>query len=138
MTRKQFRVRWRFAGPTASLPAILAASPALSQGFNNSLVMGSMPLAVALGAGGFALLSMALLRRLAKEAKAERQQSQRQVASLRALVDEYEALLSNVPEITVLWTEHAEGPKFLGQSTVILPPAGSQPRSSHFRTLRSK
>lgn len=128
MTRKQFRVRWRFAGPTASLPAILAASPALSQGFNNSLVMGSMPLAVALGAGGFALLSMALLRRLAKEAKAERQQSQRQIASLRALVDEYEALLSNVPEITVLWTEHAEGPKFLGQSTVILPP-GRRPEA---------
>ena len=90
--------------------------------------MGAMPLAVALGAGAFALLSMALLRRLVKDAKADRQQSQRQVASLRALVDEYEALLSNVPEITVLWTEHADGPKFLGQSTVVLPP-GRRPEA---------
>jgi signal transduction histidine kinase len=122
MAREQFRVCWRFAGPTVSVPAIFVASPALAQGFSTSLVMGAMPLAVSLGAGGFALLAMALLRRLVKDAKAAKQQAQRQIASLRALVDEYEALLSNVPEITVLWSENAEGPKFLGQSTVILPP----------------
>jgi signal transduction histidine kinase len=128
MAREQFRVRWRFAGPTASVPVILIASPALAQGFNTSLVMGAMPLAVALGAGAFALLAMALLRRLVRDAKTARQQAQHQIASLRALVDEYEALLSNVPEITVLWTENAEGPKFLGQSAVILPP-GRRPEA---------
>jgi signal transduction histidine kinase len=128
MAPEQFGVRWRFAGLATSVPVLLLATPSLAQGFNTSLLTGAMPLAVALGAGGFALLAMALLRRLVRDTKSAGQRAQQQIASLRALVDEYEALLSGVPEITVLWTEHAESPKFLGQSTAILPP-GRRPEA---------
>jgi signal transduction histidine kinase len=122
MAPETFRIRWRFAGLAASAPVILIATPALAQGFSPNMVMGAMPLTVALGAGGFALLAMALLRRMLKDARTTRLRAQGHIASLRALVDEYEALLSGVPEITVLWTENAEGPKFLGQNSIILPP----------------
>ena len=37
-------------------------------------------------------------------------------------MDEYESLVSGMPEAIVLWTPHADGPKFLGQTSVVLPP----------------
>ena len=106
---------------------LLSASPALAQGLNASMAVGAVPLFVALGAGAFALLAMALLRRMFRDSKASQARATEQIGHLRALVDEYEALLSGTREITVLWTENGEGPKFLGQSAVILP--GQRPEA---------
>jgi signal transduction histidine kinase len=122
MTPETIRIGRGFVAGAISLPALLAATPALAQGYNASMVVGTMPLAVALGAGAFALLAGVLARRLMKDAKAARLRSAEQVGRLRALVDEYEALLSGMPEVMVLWTANAEGPKFLGQTAVLLPP----------------
>ena len=122
MGPEKIRIRWGFGG-AVSAATLLGASPALAQGLNANMVVGAAPFAIALGAGGFALLAMALLRRMLRDNKASRARATEQIAHLRALVDEYEALLSGTREITVLWTGNAEGPRFLGQSAVILPPS---------------
>ena len=115
------RIGRGFAAGCVSTAALVIATPALAQGFNASLVAGAMPLTIALGAGGFALLATALVRQLLRESRAARDRANQQIGRLRALVDEYEAMLSGLPEVMVLWTENADGPKFLGQHAVILP-----------------
>ncbi|WP_423065232.1 PAS-domain containing protein [Devosia sp. CN2-171] len=84
--------------------------------------MGAAPIAIALGAGAFALIAVALVRRIINDNRAAQRRSAEQVASLRARVDEYEALLSGSREIIVLWTNPGEGPRFLGQASSLLPP----------------
>ena len=129
MAPERFRKGWGFAGLAASVVTLLAATPALAQqAFSANTLAGAMPLTVAIGAGGFALLAMVLVRRLLRDAKSARARSNQQIATLRARVDEYEALLSGTGEVTVLWSENTEGPKFLGQSSIILPP-GRRPEA---------
>jgi len=100
---------------------LLVATPALSQGLTSSNLMGAVPLAIALGAGAFALLAVAVLRKIVHDARLARQQAADQVASLRAMVDDYEALLSGTGEVTVVWSGRAGGPKFLGPASAALP-----------------
>jgi signal transduction histidine kinase len=107
----------------------MTAAPALAQGISAASFVGAAPLAIAIGAAGFALLSMTLVRTMRKDGKAARQRAADQIAGLRALVDEYEALLSGTREVTVLWTENSDGaPRLLGQASAVLPP-GRQPES---------
>ena len=110
------------------LPALTMATPALAQGLSGAGLAGAMPIAIAVGAASFALIAALLFRRTVKDAKAARTLAGTQIASLRALVDEYEALLAGVPEITVLWAEHGAAPRFLGQAAAILP-AGRRPEA---------
>jgi signal transduction histidine kinase len=100
---------------------LLTAAPALSQGPTANLV-GSVPLAVVLGAGAFAVLVTVALRKLLSDTRASQKRSGEQIATLRALVDDYEALLSGSGEITVVWSARATGPKFLGPAAAVLPP----------------
>ena len=64
MVPDRFRKGRGFAGLFASVPALLAASPVLAQqqGFSANTLAGAIPLTVALGAGGFALLGFVVLR----------------------------------------------------------------------------
>ena len=122
MGPEQIRNDWGFAGLGASLVTLVSASPTLAQGITATTVMGAAPLAVALGAGGFALLATAIVRRMLRDSKAARRKASEQISGLRALVDEYEALLSGSREIVVLWTDNSDGPRFLGQAAALLPP----------------
>ena len=47
------------------------------------------------GAGAFALLATAVVRRMIRDGRLAQSRSSEQIASLRALVDDYEALLSS-------------------------------------------
>jgi signal transduction histidine kinase len=89
--------------------------------------MGVIPLAIAVGAGAFALLATAVVRRIIRDGKLAQHRSAEQIASLRALVDDYEALLSSTGEITVVWSGRA-APKFFGPGSSILP-AGRRPEA---------
>jgi signal transduction histidine kinase len=117
-----------FAGLAASALTLISASPAVAQNFAAGSITGAMPLTLALGAGAFAVLSMVLVRRSLRDGKLAQHKSQQQIATLRALVDEYEALLSGTGEVTVLWSENAEGTKILGQPGIVLPP-GRRPEA---------
>jgi len=109
-----------FALCCASGLTLLAAAPALAQGFSTASLMGTVPLAVALGAGAFALLAVTVVRSIVRDGKRAQRRAADQIAGLRALVDDYEALLSGTGEITVLWSGKA-APTFLGPAAAVLP-----------------
>ena len=129
MAPDHFRKHWGFATIAAAPITLMTAVPALAQGINSANFVGAAPLAITVGAGAFALLAMAVVRTMLKDGKAARQRAASQIAGLRAMVDEYEALLSGTREVTVLWTENSSGaPRLLGQAGSVLPP-GRQPES---------
>jgi signal transduction histidine kinase len=129
MAPDRFRKHWGFALAGAAPLTLMTAAPALAQGIQTTSFAGAAPLAIAVGAGCFALLAMAVVRTMLSDGKAARRRASEQIAGLRALVDEYEALLSGTREVTVLWTENGNGaPKLLGQAASVLP-IGRQPES---------
>ncbi|WDR02096.1 hypothetical protein PSQ19_15695 [Devosia algicola] len=128
MAPEKFRKRWGFAGVAAAPLTLLSAVPALAQGVSASAMAGSAPIAIAVGAGGFALLAMLIVRSLKAQSKIDRERASDQISSLRALLDIYEALMSGTQEVTVLWAENTEAPRFLGQISAILP-VGRKPES---------
>jgi PAS domain-containing protein len=117
-----------FAGLAASLVTLVTATPTLAQGITATNIMGAAPLAITLGAGAFALIAAAVVRRMLREGRTAHDKAAAQVATLRARVDEYEALLSGAREMVVLWSDGASGPRFLGQAAVLLPP-GRRPEA---------
>lgn len=129
MAPDRFRKHWGFATVAAAPLTLMTAVPALAQGLDTASLVGAAPLAVAVGAGAFALLAMAVVRKVIDDGKAARRRSGEQIAGLRAMVDEYEALLSGTREVTILWNENNEGaPRLLGQASAVLP-VGRQPES---------
>ena len=107
-----FRRTWGFAGICAAPTAWLSAMPALAQGPATSALTGAAPLATARGAAAFALLSAIALHTVIGKGRAARRAAEDKIASLRALVDQYEGLLAAWPRIF--------GPSaFPVQSTVI-------------------
>jgi signal transduction histidine kinase len=117
-----FRNHWRFVGCSSAALTLLSAAPALAAPYSANMVFGTAPLTIALGAAAFAVLTLLAFRNLVRDGKAARAQAGEQISGLRAQVDEYEALLSASREVTVLWSEHATGPRILGQVSAILPP----------------
>ena len=128
MAPDKLRNVFGFVGLTASLITLFSASPTLAQGITATNIMGAAPVAIALGAGAFALLAAAVVRRLLRDGRQANDKATEQVATLRARVDEYEALLSGAREMVVLWTDAGAGPRFLGQASVLLPP-GRRPEA---------
>ena len=121
MRPEGFRRRLGFALCASAPLTLLTAAPALSQGLSSQTLTGTVPIAITLGAGAFALLGMALVRRMLRTSRTAQKRATEQVATLRAMVDEYEALLSGTGEITVVWSGRAVGAKFLGPASAILP-----------------
>ncbi|WP_197410771.1 sensor histidine kinase [Devosia epidermidihirudinis] len=129
MAPDHFRKHRGFAVLAAAPLTLITASPALAQSGAVSSLAGAAPLAIAVGAGCFALIALVMVRTVKSEGKATRRRAAEQIAGLRALVDEYEGLLSGTREVTVLWTENTgSAPKLLGQAAAVLP-IGRQPAS---------
>lgn len=127
MAPDRLRKQMGFAALVSAPLTLMTAVPALAQGFVPASLGGIAPLAIALGAGGFALLSMAVLRTILTDNRTMRRRAAEQIADLRALVDEYENLISGGSELTILWGGQGS-PRILGQSGAVLP-AGRQPQS---------
>ncbi|GHA22230.1 two-component sensor histidine kinase [Devosia pacifica] len=100
----------------------MAPSVVVAQDLKASALSSAAPLAIAIGAGAFAVIAVGIIRTVMQESRRRDRRALEQIASLRALVDEYEALLSGSREVTILWPENVEGtPKILGQASAILP-----------------
>lgn len=127
MAPDHFRKHWGFAALCAAPLTLVTAVPALAQGILPVHLGGVAPFAVAIGAGSFAILSMAVLRSVLVDGKQARRRAAGQIADLRAMVDDYENLIAGSRELTVLWTGQ-DAPRFLGQSAAVLP-QGRQPQS---------
>ena len=125
MRPEGFRNDWRFVGCSAAALLLGATFPAHASAFSAAVVAGA-PLAIALGAGAFAALAVLAVKRASRDVRQARQQAESQVASLRAQLDEFEALLSGAREITVLWSGQNVRPRIFGQVSQVLP-AGRKP-----------
>jgi len=129
MAPEHFRKHWGFAGLVSAPFTLMMAAPALGQSLNTSTISAAAPLAIALGAGGFAVLALAALRGMRARGQKAQRRAAEQISGLRALVDEYEALLSGSREVTILWTGSAGGgARVLGQASALLP-RGRQPEA---------
>lgn len=129
MAPDRFRKHWGFRTLAVAPLTLATAVPALAQSTASATLAGAAPMAFAVGAGAFALLALGVLRNAKAKNRTARAQAAEQVSGLRALVDEYEALLSGSREVTVLWTENTQGEaKVLGQVSAIVP-SGRQPGS---------
>src|SRR5438105_2082355 len=120
MRPDRLRRRLGFALAGAGSLTLMSAAPALAQGVSTININGFVPLAIALGAGAFGLLALGIVRRIMRGGRIAERRAAGQVSSLRALVDEYEALLSGTGEVTVVWSGRI-GPKFLGPAGAVLP-----------------
>jgi len=128
MAPEHFRRRLGFAAFCAAPLTLLSAVPALAQTANSSPILNIAPLAIALGAGGFGMLALLLLRKVRRDGEEASAHAGQQISGLRALLDEYEALLSASRELTILWSENVGGAKVLGQAGAVLPP-GRRPEA---------
>lgn len=124
------RKRWGVA-ILASAPLTLStAVPAWAQGLSTLHLGGIAPMAVAIGAGGFAIVAVTVVRTMLKDGRAVRRRANEQIAGLRALVDDYENLIAGNRELTILWSQEVGvPPRLLGQSASILP-TGRRPESA--------
>ncbi len=89
-----------------------------------NLMLETAPLAIGAGALGFAIIAAFWVVRTRREIVSKQQQSQHQIALMRAKLDEYEALLSTTGEVTILWAPGAR-PKIFGEMEAIFPDGGS-------------
>ena len=121
MRPERFRRRLGFALCASAPLTLLTAAPALSDTLGTPSLTSTVPLAIALGAGAFALVALALVRRLLRDSRASQRRATDQVASLRAMVDDYEALLSGTGEVTVVWGGRTGNTRFLGPASAVLP-----------------
>src|SRR5690606_32945602 len=117
MAPDRFRKHRGFA-VLASVPLTLStAAPAWAQGISTANLGGIAPIAVAVGAGCFAVLAMTVVRTMLKEGRTDRRRANEQIAGLRALVDDYENLIAGNREITIVWSQEAGvPPRLLGQT----------------------
>ena len=129
MAPERLRKHWGFMPAGAASLSLLTAVPAQAQGLTSANLVGAAPIAIALGTAGFAVVATVVVRNLLRESRVARRRDAERIAGLRAMVDEYEALLSGTREVTVLWTEDGNAPpRVLGQASAVLPP-GRQPES---------
>ncbi|HVX81825.1 MAG TPA: PAS-domain containing protein [Devosiaceae bacterium] len=94
----------------------------------SATLVANAPLTIALGAAAFAAIAVLMFRKRVADSRREAERSGRQIAGLRAELDEYEALLSGAREITVLWTERGSPPRVFGPTHEVLAP-GRRPEA---------
>lgn len=129
MAPDRLRKRWGFAGIASAPLTLMMAVPAFAQSASVAHLGGIVPVALVVGAGGFALVAVTLLRTLLRDGRLAQRKARAQIAELRALVDDYENLIGGSRELTVIWPEQPGLPaRLLGQAAAVLPP-GRQPQS---------
>lgn len=113
-----FRNRWGFVLPSVTIISGVA-TPAFSQTFQSSLLTGAAPLAIASGAIAFGVIAgVAALGIRHKYAAAENANTAL-LSTMRADLDEYEALLAAMPEVTIVWHESDAPPRVFGDPEII-------------------
>ena len=122
MAREGFRRHWGFALAGAGAVTLATAVPAIGQGLGSANLINAAPLAIGLGVGAFGLLGLMVVRRMLHEGRQAQQRAQGQIATLRAMLDDYEALLSGSGEITIVWSTRNAGPKYFGSAAAVLSP----------------
>jgi len=121
MSPAGFRKLTGFLVLSAAPVALAAASPALAAPLASATVTAFAPYAVALGAAGFGLVAAILALRWRREAEQAQQKSAEQLGAMRAALDEFEMLVSGMPEVTIIWKDTGLDPEVLGPVSALLP-----------------
>jgi len=130
---ERFRKRSGFVG-LAAVCVLLLSTPAYAQSLTSSQWFGAAPLVIAIGAALFALIAMSVVRSLVKRDEIVRVAANGHISMLRSAVDDYEALLSGLPEITVMWTPGSPAPRVLGQVNAVMPQDADPDQLFEFRS----
>ncbi|VAW20557.1 FIG056333: sensor [hydrothermal vent metagenome] len=96
-----------------------------------SLLLESSPLAIGAGALGFGIVAAFWVIKTRREIVSQQRQSQRRIALMRAKLDEYEALLNTIGEVTILWAPGAT-PEIFGEIKPVFPQCNSISRLLDF------
>ncbi|WP_164730614.1 sensor histidine kinase [Pelagibacterium montanilacus] len=107
---------------------VAVATPALAAPITSAAMTSLAPYAVALGAGGFGVAATLLAFRWRRRAELAEQRSAGRLGAMRAALDDFETLLSGMPEVTVVWKDAGIEPSVLGPITSLLP-GHSRPES---------
>jgi len=96
------------------------SSPDMAQ----NMTLEIAPLAIGAGALGFGIVAAIWVLKARRENLKQQQQGRRRIALMRANLDEYEALLNGMEEVTILWAPGA-APKMFGEAQAVCPNGGS-------------
>ncbi len=107
-----------------SLPSKSWAQTLSGPGLVQNLMLQAAPLAIAAGAIGFGIVAAVWVLKARRHGTSQEQQSQHQIARMRATLDEYEALLAGSGEVTILWSAGAK-PIMFGKPEAVCVDAGS-------------
>lgn len=110
---------------SAAMTTPLLASPAyasrLVPASLSSSLAGAAPMAIVAGAVGFGVIAAALIERWRRQGRLDKRRADRQLAQMRAKLDEAQAILEGMPEITVRWRDGWEAPQVYGPASALLP-----------------
>ena len=117
-----FRNRVGFGGFGAATLCLATPTPASAQSFVSAYMSGAAPIAIAAGAVVFGLAAAMVLIRAKQSDRKSVREANSQLARLRAELDQTQAILEGMPEVTVRWGDHTARPVVFGHPQSILPP----------------
>ncbi len=85
---------------------------------NADMVMDTAPLVVGVGALIFGMIAVVWGLRARRRSARNQEQAQNQIARMRANLDSYEAALSCMPEVSILW-RHSDPPQMFGRTEIL-------------------
>lgn len=121
MRPAEFRKLTGFVTLAAPPLSLLAASPALSAPLVSASLSSAAPYAIALGATGFGIVASLLALKWRGAADRVERHAAVRLRSMRAALDEFETLLSGMPEVTIVWRDNGLEPAVLGPISVLRP-----------------
>lgn len=113
-----FRNGKGFAVPLLALSSVLP-TPAFAQSIQSSLLSGAAPMAISAGAVAFGVLAGLAALGMRHKLAAAADRNNALVSSMRAGLDEYEALLAAMPEVTIVWHESDTPPRVFGDPGIV-------------------
>ena len=117
-----FRNRVGFGAFGAATLCLSTTAPANAQSFVSAYMSGAAPIAIAAGAVVFGLAAaMVLIRAKQRDRKSVRE-AKSQLGRLRAELDQTQAILEGMPEVTIRWSDLNSNPVVFGHPQSILPP----------------
>ncbi len=105
----------------APVLGLFSAFPAKAASFSSASIAGAAPLAIAAGVVGFGLASAFLLIRASRRDRRLAGRAMVQSARLRAELDQSQAILEGMPEVTVRWSDASTSPAIFGHLASVLP-----------------
>lgn len=121
MQQAWLRKRMGFCALGAPVLSLFASVPAQAASLTSAYATSAAPIAIAAGAVGFGLASAILLIRTKQRDRKSSARAKAQMARLHAELDQAQAILEGMPEVTIRWSDLAPEPTTFGPPSAVLP-----------------